>query len=155
MTISIRRGVSTDVETIFQIRTGVTQNHLSYEQLEKRGITRDSVAEALDAEPCCWVAEWEGQIAAFTMIDAETGSIFALFVRPDMEGRGLATLLMNEAEKALFSTHSSIWLTTDPADHVRANGFYRHSGWLPVGIDDHGEMRYEKIRPTETITPVS
>jgi ribosomal protein S18 acetylase RimI-like enzyme len=155
MTISIRRGVSTDVETIFQIRTGVTQNHLSYEQLEQRGITVDSVAEALDAERCCWVAELDGQIAAFTMIDSETGSVFALFVDPLMEGRGLATLLMDEAEKALFGIHSSIWLTTDPAEQVRANGFYRRRGWLPVGINDDGEMRYEKVRPTDAITPAS
>jgi hypothetical protein len=38
-----------------------------------------------------------------------------------------------------------IWLTTGP--RTRAEGFYRHLGWQDAGVTEHGEIRFELLRP--------
>ncbi|TZG37426.1 GNAT family N-acetyltransferase [Agrobacterium sp. B1(2019)] len=144
MTMIVRRARAGDVDIIFDIRTSVRQNHISRERLKELGITEQSVGEALELEVCGWVAECDGAAVAFSMIDSETGSVFALFVRPAFEGRGLGGLLLREAEQALFRSHETIWLETDAEETVRANGFYRKAGWQPVALTAKGEMRYEK-----------
>jgi hypothetical protein len=37
-----------------------------------------------------------------------------------------------------------VWLLTDADLRVRANGFYRHLGWMEDGIQKEGEMRFKK-----------
>ncbi|WP_313617307.1 GNAT family N-acetyltransferase [Agrobacterium sp.] len=142
----VRRARSTDVDAIFEIRTSVTQNHLSHQQLLERGISPEVVSEALESETCGWIAEVDGQAAAFAMVDFEDASVFALFVKPSFEGKGLGNLLMDEAEGALFATHETIWLETDASPDIRANGFYQRRNWVAVGTDDKGDVRYEKKR---------
>lgn len=146
MTAIIRRARARDVDAVFEIRTSVRQNHLTIERLEELGITKAVVRDALEGEVCGWVAEWDGTAVAFSMTDTETASVFALFVRPEFEGRGLGALLLAEAERALFRSAETIWLETDPKEDIRANGFYRKAGWQPAGINAKGEMRYEKTR---------
>lgn len=148
--ICVRRARSVDVDAIFDIRTSVKQNHLSHQQLLERGITPEVVGEALESEPCGWVAEVDGQPAAFAMVDFEDGSVFALFVKPAFEGNGLGNLLMDEAEKALFAAHETIWLETDSAPDIRANGFYQKRNWQAVGVDEKGDVRYEKRRTIQS-----
>ena len=80
------------------------------------------------------------------MIDAEAGELFALFVRPQCEGRGLGAMLLEAAEQALFGNHEVIYLVTDGHEAVRANGFYRRHGWAQVAKVDERDVRYEKRR---------
>lgn len=47
MSISIRPAQVSDVETIFDVRTSVTENHLSREELRQRGITEGTVADMI------------------------------------------------------------------------------------------------------------
>ncbi|KTC18754.1 GCN5 family acetyltransferase [Pseudomonas putida] len=142
----IRPATTADIEALFEIRTSVVQNHLSREQMLALGITPASLAEAIAAAPCAWLAEVEGMPAAFAMVDLEDACVFALFVKPAFEGQGLARQLMVEAEAALFALHSRIWLETDGRDGVRANGFYRRLGWEVVAQLEEGDVRYEKVR---------
>lgn len=140
----VRVAGTEDIEALFSIRTSVTQNHLSREELAKMGITPESLHELISAEPCAWLAEVEGVAAGFSMADQEEGSVFAMFVRPEFEGRGLGRMLMERAEEALFRKHRTIWLVTSAASEVRANGFYRKLGWQPVAVLEGGDLRYEK-----------
>ncbi|MDC8756431.1 GNAT family N-acetyltransferase [Janthinobacterium fluminis] len=142
MEITIRLADATDIDTIFDIRTSVKENHLSRDQLAERGITHDAIREALLAAPCIWMADVNGTAAGFAMADGAEGSIFAAFVRPESEGRGLGRLLMDKAETFLFQQHQRIWLETDGAS--RASGFYRKLGWLPVACLPGGDVRFEK-----------
>lgn len=149
MNIVVRKARVADVEAIFDIRTSVVQNHLSREQLSDMGITPETLIEMLVADAGIWIAEVDGKSAAFSSVDDEDGSVFALFVHPDFEGFGLGRLLLQEAESALFRNHKTIWLETDGRDGIRANGFYRKHGWIHVDTMANGDVRYEKRRPTE------
>ncbi|HSG40598.1 MAG TPA: GNAT family N-acetyltransferase, partial [Thermoanaerobaculia bacterium] len=77
----------------------------------------------------------------------EEGSIFAMFVRPGYEGRGLGRALMREAEAWLFvEGWEEIWLLTGSDPALRANGFYRHLGWRDAGLQADGQIKYVKGR---------
>ncbi|MGH8055530.1 MAG: GNAT family N-acetyltransferase [Stenotrophomonas sp.] len=147
MMFNVRLAVAADVEALFDIRTSVTQNHLSREQMAQMGIDAESLAAAVSAAPCAWLAEVDGQPVAFSMIDLDDACLFAVFVRPAFEGQGLGTAVLQPAEAALFARHARIWLSTDGREPVRANGFYRRHGWVPVAALDDGDVRYEKARP--------
>ncbi|WP_269789932.1 GNAT family N-acetyltransferase [Stenotrophomonas sp. Iso1] len=146
MPFTVRRAVAADVEALFDIRTSVTQNHLSREQLAQRGIDAEALAAAVSSAPCAWLAEVEGQAVAFSMIDLDDACLFAVFVRPAFEGQGLGTAVLQPAEQALFAQHARIWLSTDGRERVRANGFYRRHGWVQVADLEDGDVRYEKAR---------
>ena len=145
--VIVRIAETGDIEALFSIRTSVIQNHLSREELAAMGITPDSLRELIVSEPCAWIAETDGTPAGFSIPDLAEGSVFAMLVRPEFEGRGLGRLLMQCAEESLFRRHGVIWLVTSAADEVRANGFYRKLGWRPAGPLEGGDWRYEKQAP--------
>ena len=142
---TIRLAHQGDIEAIFEIRTRVQENHLSYEQLTLIGVTPDSIAQAIAGAPCIWIAEVDGVSAGFSMGDAEDGCVFAAFVLPKFEGHGLGRSLMQQVEAYLFETHQAIWLET--AQTSRASGFYTHLGWHLVEQLPGGDARFEKHRP--------
>ncbi|KMM99590.1 GNAT family N-acetyltransferase [Pseudomonas helleri] len=135
-----------DIDTIFEIRTRVRENHLSREQLADIGVTPEAIREVIANAPCIWVAEVDGTPVGFSMADLQDACVFAAFVLPDYEGLGLGRLLMAKAEAFLFEQHSTIWLET--AEASRANGFYRALGWQPVKNLPEGDIRFEKSTPT-------
>ena len=146
MQVHIRAAIVDDVDTLTTIRTSVVQNHLSLEQMAALGITPQLLADTLRAAPCGWVAEVDGQPAAFSMVDLEAGEVFALFVLPTYENLGLGRQLMAVAEQALFEHHDRLYLVTDGRDEVRANGFYQRLGWRKAGCAEGDDVRYEKSR---------
>ena len=143
----VRIATVADIESLFDIRTSVEQNHLSREQMAELGIDADSLTQALAGETCAWLAELDGQPVAFSMVDHDDACVFAVFVKPTFEGLGLGSAVLQPAEAALFQRHALIWLSTDGRDGIRANGFYRHHGWQVVQQLDDGDVRYEKQRP--------
>ena len=142
----IRVATQDDVETLFNIRTSVVQNHLSIEQMAELGITRQVLADSIREAPCVWIADVDGKPAAFSMVDLATGEVFAMFVLPTHENLGLGRQLMAVAEAALFEQHDQLFLITDGRDEIRANGFYQRLGWVVVGQVDGDDVRYEKSR---------
>lgn len=149
MTPRIRRATAADIDTLFDIRTSVRQNHLSREQMAELGITPQALKEALETGPCAWIAEVDGSAGGFTMVDMASAEVFALFVRPQWEDQGLGSLLLRAAETELFREHETIWLLTDGGDEIRANGFYLKRGWERVARVDERDVRYEKSRPAD------
>jgi GNAT superfamily N-acetyltransferase len=148
----IRVATEADIEVLFDIRTSVLENHQSREDLARIGVTPESVAQMLNSSSHAWIASQAGKNAAFSMADASEGTVFAMFVRPAFEGRGLGRLLMNQAEEWLFAQGcAEIWLLTDANRKVRANGFYRHLGWRDDGIQDDGQVKFTKKRPTDRV----
>lgn len=144
----VRVATVADIESLFEIRTSVAQNHLSREQMAAMGIDADSLAEALSGKPCAWVAELDAEPVAFSMVDHDDANVFAVFVKPAFEGCGLGSAVLQPAEAALFQRHARIWLSTDGRDGIRANGFYQRHGWAVVEQLEDGDVRYEKARPT-------
>jgi ribosomal protein S18 acetylase RimI-like enzyme len=127
MSLEIRLAVRSDVSDLFRVRTSARENHLSMVRLSRMGITEISIAEMISASPCAWVAISGNEIVGFSMIDIDEGSLFAAFVLPSQEGKGIGRQLVQAAEEKLFEHHAHIWLET--AKTSRAAGFYRHLGW--------------------------
>ncbi len=147
MTTSIRPATLSDIPALFTIRTCVTENALDLEQLAELGITPETIAEAINHSPCAWIAEVDGAPVGFSMVDGEDACVFAAFVLPGFEGRGIGRALMAQAEASLFADHAVIWLETAQAS--RASGFYRTLGWQVTQTLDDGDVRFEKKRAAE------
>lgn len=144
MQFLVRSAEPSDVEGIFQVRTSVNENILTVAQLTEMGITKASITEMILSSRCAWVAVDAEKIVGFSMIDLDEGSLFAAFVLPSYEGKGLGKKLVQAAEDALFQQHHVAWLETGKT--TRAAGFYRHLGWSNETDIDGGDIRLEKSR---------
>jgi GNAT superfamily N-acetyltransferase len=131
-----------DINAIFSVRVSVRENRLDYSQLRALGITPASIATALQNDSKAWVSECNGTVVGFSMANSSDGRIFALFVLPQYEGRGIGGTLLEMALTWLRTCMvPRAWLTTEP--HTRADGFYRHRGWKTTGVVEEGEIRFE------------
>jgi GNAT superfamily N-acetyltransferase len=143
--IVFRAATAADLPGMSRVRTSVIENALTAAQLAARGITNDSVAASLLADSKGWVAERAGEIVGFAIADRATQSIFALFVLPQFEGRGIGSRLFDLAMGWLWDTGAGrVWLTTDPL--TKAAHFYERRGFVAVGPAEHGDLRYECVR---------
>jgi GNAT superfamily N-acetyltransferase len=138
----VREAIAEDLPAISRVRTSVRENHLNVKQLRERGITNESVAASFLADSKGWVAVRGQEIVAFAIADRAERSIFALFVLPDYQGRGLGSRLLDVAQRWLRQSGATrVWLTTGPS--TKAAGFYERRGWIAVGPGTHGDVRYE------------
>jgi GNAT superfamily N-acetyltransferase len=97
------------------------------------GVTPASIAQAISDTPCAWVAELDSEVIGFSMVQQDDGCLFAAFVVPEHEGKGVGTRLIQIAERVLFEHHDVAWLET--AEGSRAASLYRHLGWnIPTDI---------------------
>ncbi|HHP7231321.1 MAG TPA: GNAT family N-acetyltransferase [Xenococcaceae cyanobacterium] len=146
--LSIRQAQLEDIETLFEIRTSVKENYQSRAAIAKLGITPETVAQMLQKDCRAWIAEISGKAIAFSLANATKKTIFGMFVLPEFEGRGAGRALMHEAETWLFSHNiAEIWLVTGNNPKFRAYGFYLHLGWIPVGVEPNGVMKFIKKQP--------
>ena len=144
MPFRIRSACPEDTADLFKVRTSVRENHQGVEELAVLGITPASIAALIAARPCAWVAVADGRIVGFTMIDGGQGTLFAAFVRPEYEGKGIGGALIAQAEQALFRDHVTIWLET--SRDSRAAAVYRYLGWGGETDLGGGNIRLTKMR---------
>jgi GNAT superfamily N-acetyltransferase len=146
-TVTIREATAADMPGISRVRLSVVENAATAEQLSQLGITNESVAASFLADSKGWVAEEDGRIVGFSIADRESGAMFALFVLPACEGRGIGSRLHDLALDWLWSNGlERAWLRTSP--QTRAATFYARRGWVRTGPDVHGDDRYECSRFT-------
>lgn len=144
----IRIATPDDVAAMFVVRTSVTENHLSMDELAQRGITPESLPGMLTGEGCGWVALCDDEVVAFAMANAAEATVYALFVLPGHEGRGFGRALLDACEAWLAQRGCQrVWLLTDADLQVRANGFYRHLGWQDEGVQPDGQTLFVKHLP--------
>lgn len=147
--IPIRGATADDIAAISHVRFSVRENVMSPKELRALGITPDSVAASLSRHRRGWVAEDAGHIVGFSMADRNNSSIFALFVLPEYERRGLARRLLAHAVQWLWEQETDlIWLNTGAG--TRAARFYERAGWRLMGTDVNGELRFELGRNSIT-----
>lgn len=133
--IVFRRAERRDIPAMSRIRLSVTENVLS----GPSRVTMQMYEDFLEKSGRGWVAEDDGDVVAFCYADRDKGSIWALFVRPGHEGRGLAKVLLGLAVGWLFGLgHARIHLSTGA--NTRADRFYAAQGWRrdPVGATEIG-----------------
>lgn len=143
-TMNIKVAQEQDIETLFEIRTNVIENHQSREEIAKLGITPNSVAEMLKTDCRAWIAEIENKPIGFSIANATEKTIFGIFVLPALENRGVGRALIEKAENWLWEKGiTEIWLLTGNDRSLRAYGFYLHLGWILTNIEIEGEFKGE------------
>jgi GNAT superfamily N-acetyltransferase len=135
----IRAATCADAPRIFEIRDSVRENRLT----SPDAVTAADVARFTDAG-ALWVWQEEGgPVAGFSAADARDGSVWALFVAPAHEGKGIGRALLNRACDALGEAgHRTATLSTDPG--TRAERHYRAAGWAVIGENAKGELVFQK-----------
>jgi GNAT superfamily N-acetyltransferase len=94
---------------------------------------------------CAWVCVIENEIVGFSIVDCVDNNIWALFVKPDFEKRGIGKKLHNTMLDWYFAqTTETLWLGTSPS--TRAETFYRKQGWTEAGLHGKGEIKFEMTR---------
>lgn len=140
----IRPALISDVSAMFHVRGAVGENTMTTEELSAIGVTPDSISLAVIGSPCSWVATVAEEVVGFAMVELESACLFALFVLPTHEGRGIGTELTHACEQALFKRHTAAWLET--AKGSRAARLYQHLGWGGEVDIGGGDIRLEKRR---------
>ncbi|MBL8675320.1 MAG: GNAT family N-acetyltransferase [Rhodospirillales bacterium] len=134
----IRDATTADIPRMIEIRAAVRENRLS----DPARVTPADYRRRLD-DGAIWVCEVDGRIDGFSACDSRDGSIWALFVDPGREGRGVGRALLARAcAKLQAAGHATIKLSTDAG--TRAERFYRANGWNDRGRDIRGEILFEK-----------
>jgi len=145
--IVFREATCADLPGISRVRTSVVENLLTIDQLKERGITNASVAASFLTDSKGWVAVQGDEVVAFSIADRAAQSIFALFVLPAYEGRGIGSVLLDSALRWLWDNGAQrVWLTTGPG--TKAVRFYEKRGWACTGRGPLGDLRYECGRPS-------
>ncbi len=140
----IRTAIPADIPGIMQLRAAVTENrHIGPDK-----VTVEDVADFLRSGEM-WIWQEHGRILGFSAGDAEEGWIWALFVDPAHEGRGIGrTLLARACGSLTRAGFVRATLTTDPG--TRAARFYARAGWIDTGRTACDEIIFQRwldLRP--------
>jgi GNAT superfamily N-acetyltransferase len=134
----IREAQVADIPMMSTIRLAVKENVLSTPGL----VTYEDYVEYLTRRGKGWVAEVNGHIVGFAVVDLQGHSIWALFVHPDFDRQGIGRALHDTMLHWYFSqTDEPVWLGTAPG--TRAEAFYRKAGWRDIGLRENGEVKFE------------
>ena len=125
-----RQATSYDIPAMSAIRLAVRENVLS----DPNKVTQQMYENYLDLLGRGWVAEIDGSVVGFSYADKTNSSIWALFVSPSHEGKGLATQLLHMATDWLFDQgEKCVRLSTRMG--TRADRFYGLQGWTLERVD--------------------
>lgn len=134
----IRRATYADIPRIIAIRADVRENQLA----DPSRVTLADIRWFID-NPAIWVWEESGQVCGFSAGDPRDGMVFALFVDPAHEGKGIGQALLPHACGSLKAAgHTAATLTTAPG--TRAERFYRRNGWAEIGRQKDGQIIFRR-----------
>jgi GNAT superfamily N-acetyltransferase len=133
-----REAILTDISQIQRVRHSVKENILSNPAL----VTDQDCANFITIKGKGWVCEIDKRIVGFAIVDLKESNIWALFLEPEYEGKGIGKKLHQLMMNWYFGqTQTTIWLGTEP--HTRAEKFYPKMGWRAVGFVNKGEVKFE------------
>ena len=137
----VRFANKNDISRMQLIRNAVEENRLS----DPSVISDNDYKPFLYERGRGWVCECEGDITGFSFCDFRHQNIWALFVHPLYEGKGIGRNLQHEMLKFYFGRgYEKVWLGTAPA--TRAERFYITSGWKEIGTHGKEEIKFEMTR---------
>ena len=126
-----------DIPAAMRIRASVKENILVSTVL-----TEQHYREALECDGHGFVMEHTGEIIGFTLGNAVTGNVWALFIDPRHEHLGHGRRLLDAlVAQSWVAGARMLWLTTSPG--TRAERFYRQAGWQHTATMPSGELRFE------------
>ena len=135
--MNFREAKITDIEQIQLVRNSVKENMLSDPSL----VTDGDCKVYMQVRGNAWVCEINNIVVGFAYADLMANNIWALFVRPEYEAKGIGKTLHDMMLNWYFDkTKETIWLGTAPS--TRAEIFYQIQGWKKAGV--HGkEIKFE------------
>lgn len=137
----IRRAILDDIPALMRIRLAVRENTFNPAR-----VSPADVVWFVEQAPV-WVWEEAGAMRGFSAGDPRDGSIWALFVEPGFEGRGIGSALLTRACASLAEAgHATATLDTSPG--TRAAEFYRRQGWVEGGLDAAGALLFSRALVT-------
>ncbi|HEX5654107.1 MAG TPA: GNAT family N-acetyltransferase [Chitinophagaceae bacterium] len=137
-----REALTSDISQIQLVRNSVKENTLSNPAL----VTDKDCEDYLERRGKGWVCEVNGEVVGFSIADLVDHNVWALFVRPGFDKKGIGKKLHDLMLDWYFSqTDHVIWLGTAPG--TRAESFYRRAGWKETGVHGKTEIKFEMSRP--------
>ncbi len=137
-----REATIQDIHQMQVVRNAVKENTLSNPAL----VTDADVEEYITKRGKGWVCTIGGSVVGFAIADLVDHNIWALFVNPDVEARGIGKQLHELMMNWYFEqTNETVWLSTSPG--TRAETFYRKQGWIEKGVHGKGEIKFEMSEP--------
>lgn len=134
-----RRAISSDIDAIFVVRFAVKENVLS----NPARVTHQMCEDYLDKLGRGWVCEIDRRVVGFSYAARADHSIWALFVLPEFEGRGVGKQLLTLATDWLFEIGADqVSLSTEA--NTRADRFYLAQSWQRGEMKDDVEIKYVK-----------
>ena len=134
----IREAKIEDIKQIQVVRNSVKENILSNPNL----VTDKDCEEFLFERGKGWVCEIDNEIVGFSIVDLKENNIWALFLDPNFEKKGIGRKLHNIMLDWYFTqTTETVWLGT--SFNTRAESFYRKSGWKEIGLHGNKEIKFE------------
>ena len=120
------------------VRNSVKENVLSNPDL----ITTRDYEDYLTNRGKGFVCEINNEILGFSIVDLVDKNVWALFINPAYEGKGIGKELHDLILTWYFNqTTETIWLGTEPKS--RAEVFYRKNGWKEKGMHGKNEIKFE------------
>lgn len=137
-TARLRQALAADMTAIWQVRYAVRENTLAPGR-----ISDEEVRAEIEDSGRGWVVEAaNGEILGFAIGNAQSGHVWALFVRPEAQGQGHGAALHDAMVSWLWAQGlERLWLTTGSG--TRAETFYKRRGWREVGSIGNGDLRLE------------
>lgn len=135
--MNFRQAIPEDIPQIQIVRNSVKENQLSNPNL----IPDELVEEFITKRGKGFVCEIDDKIVGFSIVDFVENNVWALFLLPDFEGKGIGKKLHQLMLDEYFSkTKETIWLSTEA--NSRAEIIYKKQGWKNAGF--HGnEVKFE------------
>jgi GNAT superfamily N-acetyltransferase len=133
-----REATIADIKQIQIVRNAVKENTLSNPAL----VTDADVQDYIVRRGKGWVCVIDNVVVGFSIVDLVEHNIWALFVHPDAEGKGIGKQLHDLMMDWYFKqTNETVWLSTTPG--TRAETFYKMQGWEEAGLYGKGEVKFE------------
>lgn len=133
-----REAIIQDIPQIQVVRNSVKENILSDPNL----VTDADCEVFLTQRGKGWVCEIAQQIVGFAIVDMQERNIWALFIHPDFEKKGIGKRLHDMMLNWYFDQQKdTLWLGTEPG--TRAEVFYQKCGWRAAGMHGEDEVKFE------------
>lgn len=133
-----RQAIKEDIKQIQIVRNSVIENPLSI----PGSITDEVCLEFISTRGRGWVCEIDNKIVGFSIVDLNDNNIWALFIKPQFEKKGIGKELHKLMLDWYFiKTKQKVWLSTSPG--TRAERFYRKAGWTEIETQENDEIKFE------------
>jgi len=138
MNMVYREATVNDIDQMHTVRLAVRENILVNHSL----VTSEHYIKLISKNGKGWVCESDSRIVAFAIVDSVKKNVWALFVHPEYEAKGIGKTIHKIMLDWYFShDDESLWLSTDA--NTRADHFYRQCGWKELFRFGKNEIKFE------------